>query len=211
MNIGLRYSGFQQIGPYTAFERDEDGNKLDSTYWGKGVPVRAYGWPEPRLIVRYALNDNNSIKASVTRNNQFIHPVTNSGSSLPTDIWVPSTYLVKPQIAWQYSAGYFRNFADNDYEASVEAYYKRMQNQVEYREGYTPSISDPEEDFVFGKGWAYGAELFLKKNNGKFTGWLGYTLAWTWRKFPDLNDGDKFPAKYDRRHDLGCDRYVRPQ
>ncbi|UYQ95198.1 TonB-dependent receptor [Chitinophaga horti] len=202
VNAGLRYSGFQQIGPYTAYERDTDGNKLDSTSWGKGVPVRSYGWPEPRVIVRYAWNNANSLKASVTRNNQFIHLVTNAGSSLPTDIWVPSTYRVKPQIAWQYSAGYFRNFSNNDYEASIEAYFKDMQNQVEYREGYTPSTTDPEEDFVFGKGWAYGAEVFVKKNKGKFTGWLGYTLAWTWRRFPDLNDGNKFPAKYDRRHDL---------
>lgn len=77
-----------------------------------------------------------------------------------------------------------------------------MQNQIEYRQGFTPSIKDPEEEFVFGRGWSYGTELFINKTKGKFTGWIGYTLAWTWRKFPDLNNGNKYPAKYDRRHDL---------
>jgi hypothetical protein len=115
---------------------------------------------------------------------------------------VPSTLLVKPQLSWQYAAGYFKNFKDNAYETSVEVYYKSMQNQIEYREGYTPSIKDPEEEFVFGKGWSYGAEFFINKTKGKFTGWIGYTLAWSWRKFPGLNDGNKYPAKFDRRNDL---------
>ncbi len=132
--------------------RDRDGNKLDSTVYRGGQEVRSYGGPEPRLLLRYAWNDRESVKASVARNNQYIHLVTNAGSTLPTDIWVPSTYLVKPQFSWQYSAGYFRNFADNSWEASVEAYYKDLRNQVEYREGYTPSLKDPEEEFVFGKG-----------------------------------------------------------
>lgn len=202
VNIGLRYSGFRQIGPYTRYTRDRDGNKLDSTVYRGGQEVRSYGGPEPRLLLRYAWNDRESIKASVARNNQYIHLVTNAGSTLPTDIWVPSTYLVKPQFSWQYSAGYFRNFADNSWEASVEAYYKDLRNQVEYREGYTPSLKDPEEEFVFGKGYAYGAELFIHKIKGKLTGWIGYTLAWTWRQFPGLNGGKRFPAKYDRRHDL---------
>lgn len=202
VNIGLRYSGFRQIGPYTRYTRDRDGNKLDSTVYRGGQEVRSYGGPEPRLLLRYAWNDRESVKASVARNNQYIHLVTNAGSTLPTDIWVPSTYLVKPQFSWQYSAGYFRNFADNSWEASVEAYYKDLRNQVEYREGYTPSLKDPEEEFVFGKGYAYGAELFIHKIKGKLTGWIGYTLAWTWRQFPGLNGGKRFPAKYDRRHDL---------
>ncbi|RPD38221.1 TonB-dependent receptor [Chitinophaga barathri] len=201
-NIGLRYSGFRQIGPYTRYTRNQDGNKLDSTVYGRGQEVRSYGGLEPRLLLRYAWNDRESVKASVTRNNQYIHLVTNAGSTLPTDIWVPSTYLVKPQFSWQYSAGYFRNFANNSWEASLEAYYKDMRNQVEYREGYTPSLKDPEEEFVYGKGYAYGAELFIHKIKGKLTGWIGYTLAWTWRQFPALNGGKRFPAKYDRRHDL---------
>lgn len=202
VNIGIRYSGFRQLGPYTRYTRDADGNKLDSVVYGKGANVRSYGGWEPRVILRYAWNNQNSVKAAVTRNNQFIHLVTNAGSTLPTDIWVPSTYRVKPQFSWQYAVGYFRNFNDNAWEASVEAYYKSMENQVEYKEGYTPSLTDPEEDFVFGKGYAYGTEFFVHKIKGKLTGWIGYTLAWTWRQFPALNDGKRFPAKYDRRHDL---------
>jgi hypothetical protein len=129
--------------------------------------------------------------------------VSNSGTTLPTDIWVPSTYRVKPQVGLQYAFGYFRNFNNNMFETSLELYYKSMQNQIEYREGYTPNtLKDPEEDFVFGKGWSYGSELFINKVKGRFTGWIGYTLSWTWRKFPDLNNGEKYPSKYDRRHDL---------
>ena len=84
----------------------------------------------------------------------------------------------------------------------MELYYKRMENQIEYKEGYTPSLNDPENSFVFGKGWSYGAEFYLNKPRGRLTGWIGYTLSWTWRTFPDLNSGVKYPAKYDRRHDL---------
>jgi hypothetical protein len=105
-------------------------------------------------------------------------------------------------MSWQYSLGYYRNLKDNMFEASIEAYYKTMAGQIEYREGYTPSTRDTEEEFVFGRGWSYGAEFFLDKRRGRLTGWIGYTLAWTWRKFPDLNAGMRYPAKYDRRHDL---------
>lgn len=202
VNVGLRYSAFQQIGSYSNYTTDADGNKLDSVVYGKGDAVKTYGGLEPRLTVRYALNDETSIKAAVTRNIQYIHLVTNAGSTLPTDVWVPSTLKVNPQISWQYALGFFKNFKDNMYETSVELYYKQMQNQIEYREGYTPGIEDPEDEFVFGNGWSYGSEFYINKARGKFTGWIGYSLSWTWRKFPQLNDGVKFPAKYDRRHDL---------
>ncbi|MBL7710638.1 MAG: TonB-dependent receptor, partial [Chitinophagaceae bacterium] len=202
INYGVRWSSFTQIGPYKKFTRDINGNKLDSTVYKSFAPVKTYGGFEPRVTVRYAINDETSIKASVTRNLQYIHLVSNSGTTLPTDLWVPSTYIVKPQISWLYAAGLFKNFNDNTWETSLEVYYKDMQNQVEYQEGYTPSLKDPEEEFVFGKGWSYGSELLLNKVKGRFTGWIGYTLSWTWRKFPQLNDGEKYPAKFDRRHDL---------
>jgi CarboxypepD_reg-like domain/TonB dependent receptor/TonB-dependent Receptor Plug Domain len=202
INYGLRWSNFTQIGPYDKFIRDINGNKLDSTHYNSFEKVKSYGGLEPRVTFRYAINDESSVKASVTRNYQYIHLVSNSGNTLPTDLWVPSTYLVRPQLSWLYSAGYFRNFKDNMYETSVEVYFKDMQNQIEYKEGYTPSLNDPEEEFVFGKGWSYGAEFFVNKTKGRFTGWIGYTLSWTWRKFAEVNGGVKFPAKYDRRHDL---------
>ena len=162
----------------------------------------SYSGLEPRFIFRYSWDHVQSVKGGVTRHYQFIHLVSNAGTTLPTDVWVPSTYLVKPQIAWQYTAGYFRNFKENEYEASVAVYYKDMKQQIEYREGYTPSLNDPEIDFVYGNGQAYGMELLLNKQEGRLSGWIGYTLGWTWRKFPGLNDGRRYPAKYDRRHDL---------
>lgn len=202
INYGLRLSGFTQIGPYIKYDRDINGNKTDSTVYKSFQPIKTYGGLEPRFTIRYSLNDETSIKAAISRNYQYIHLVSNSGSTLPTDLWVPSTYIVKPQMSWLYSAGLFKNFKDNKYETSLELYYKDMKNQIEYSNGYTPSLSDPESEFVFGKGWSYGAELFINKVKGKFNGWIGYTLSWTWRKFKDLNDGEKYPAKYDRRHDL---------
>lgn len=203
INAGLRYSWFQQIGPYNIYTTDANGNRTDSTKFSNGQPVKTYGGLEPRFTLRYGINDETSIKASVTRNLQYIHLVSNSGSTLPTDLWVPSTYKVKPQISWLYAAGLFKNFNNNTFETSVELYYKSMQNQIEYEEGYTPNtLEDTEKFFTFGKGWSYGSEFFINKTKGRLTGWIGYTLSYTWRKFPALNFGEKYPAKYDRRHDL---------
>ena len=202
LNYGIRWSNFNQIGPYTHYIRDEDLNKLDSTVYGSFENIQTYNGLEPRITGRYSINATTSVKASVTRNMQFIHLVSNAGTTLPTDLWVPSTIRVKPQLSWQYAAGIFKNFKDNTYETSIELYYKAMDNQIEYKEGYQPGLSDPEVEFVFGKGWSYGSELFINKVNGKLTGWVGYTLSWTWRKFPQLNEGKKYPAKYDRRHDM---------
>ena len=203
INAGLRYSLFEQVGPYKIYQTDDNGNRLDSTVFGRGKAVKNYGGLEPRFTIRYAINDETSIKASVTRNLQYIHLVSNAGTTLPTDIWVPSTYKVQPQKSWLYAAGIFKNFKDNMYETSVEVYYKQMQNQIEYKEGYTPtSLEDTENFFTFGKGWSYGTELFVNKTKGRLTGWVGYSLSWTWRKFAGLNFGEKYPAKFDRRHDM---------
>ena len=203
INIGLRYSWFGQIGPYTAYQYNGAGVIDDSTKYGPGQLVKAYGGLEPRFNMRFKLNDISSIKTSIAKTYQYLHMVSDNGTTLPTDVWVPSTYLVKPEIAWQYSAGYFRNFFNNTVETSVEAYYKTMKNQVQYEAGYVPNnIQDPELSYVFGNGTAYGAEFFINKTRGKFTGWIGYTLAWTYEQFPLLNNGEPFPAKYDRRNDV---------
>ncbi len=203
VNAGLRYAWFGQVGPYTFYKYDGSLNKTDSTKYGSNKLVQAYNGLEPRLNVRYQIDDISSIKASAAKTYQYLHLLSNNGTTLPTDVWVPSTYIVKPQMAWQYSAGYFRNFMDNKLETSVEVYYKDMQNQVQYKDGYTPnSLVDPELSYVFGRGTAYGAEFFVNKTQGKFTGWVGYTLSWTYQKFALLNNGNSFPAKYDRRHDI---------
>lgn len=202
LNLGLRYSSFQQVGRYTKYIKDGNGNKIDSVVYGKGQTVQNYGGFEPRATIRFELNETSSLKAAVTHNLQYIHLVTNAGTTLPTDLWVPSTSIVQPQISWQYALGYFKNFKEGMFETSLEAYYKTMDHQIEYREGYTPSLKDPEEEFVFGKGWSYGTELFINKIKGRLTGWVGYTLSWTMRKFKDLNDGMTYPSRNDRRHDL---------
>ncbi len=203
INAGLRESIFQQVGPYKSYTTDVNGNRVDSVEYKKGQPVRTYFGFEPRVTLRYALNDETSVKAAVTRNFQYIHLVSNAGTTLPTDIWVPSTIKVKPQESWLYALGLFKNFNDNTYETSLEVYYKDLRNQIEYEEGYTPaSLEDTENFFTFGKAKSYGAELFINKSRGRLTGWIGYTLSWTFRKFAALNFGDEYPAKYDRRHDL---------
>ncbi len=202
LNIGLRYSRFQQVGRYTKYIRDANGNKIDSIVYSKGQSVQVYGGFEPRATLRYELNETSSFKAAITHNLQYIHLVTNAGTTLPTDLWVPSTSIVQPQVSWQYAIGYFKNFKEGMFETSVEAYYKTMDHQIEYREGYTPSLKDPEEEFVFGKGWSYGTELFVNKVKGRLTGWVGYTLSWTMRRFKDLNNGLAYPSRNDRRHDL---------
>ncbi len=203
INAGLRYSMFAQAGPYTRYAYDANGNATDSATYGGGDIVKSYGGLEPRCNLRFELSDRSSLKTSVSRTYQYLHMVSNNGSTLPTDVWVPSTYNVRPQVAWQYSAGYFQNFLDNKLETSVEIYYKEMQNQIQYKDGFVPNtLEDPERSYTFGRGTAYGAEFFINKTQGKFTGWIGYTLSWTLQKFPMLNNGETFPAKYDRRHDI---------
>ncbi len=205
INAGMRYSWFRQVGEYKIYTTDADLNRTDSIVFKNGETVKLYGGFEPRLTIRYALTDETSVKASVSRNMQYTHLVSNAGTTLPTDLWVPSTFIVQPQKSWLYAAGLYKNFKDNMYETSVELYYKTMQNQIEYKEGYTPNtLEDTENSFVFGKGWSYGAEFFVNKTRGRLTGWIGYTIGWVWRKFPGLNYGEKYPAKYDRRNDMSA-------
>jgi hypothetical protein len=206
LNIGCRYSLFAHVGPFTRYVKDPTTNKnSDTLVYAPGEIVKLYHGPEPRLSARYTLDKVSSIKAGFTRNLQFVHLASLSAVSLPTDVWVPSTDRVQPQLGYQYSVGYFRNFKENTYETSVEVYYKDMQNQVEYKEGALPDddVKDNvDNNFTFGRGWSYGVELFLKKRTGDFNGWIGYTLAWTKRKFENLNNGEVFYAKFDRRHDI---------
>lgn len=158
---------------------------------------------EPRATIKVGIDSNSSLKASFTQINQFLHLVSASNASLPTDIWVPSTQRTKPQSSIQYAIGYYRNFKNNLFESSVELYYKKMDNQVLFAEGtQTTVLTSADSMLVYGEGESYGAEFFLKKNYGRLTGWISYTLSWTNQKFEDLNFGEEFPFKYDRRHIL---------
>lgn len=202
---GLRYSYFVQVGPFDRYMKDAiNGQTTNIVHYNSHEVVSHYGGLEPRINARYEINSKSSVKASYTYNLQYIHLASLSAVTLPTDTWVPCSELVKPQKGTQYSMGYFRNFKDNTYEASVEIYYKTMLNQIEYKDGALPAgdVNDnADNQFTFGKGEAYGIEFFLKKRLGKFNGWVGYTLSYTDRIFPELNGGKTFYAKYDRRHD----------
>lgn len=201
---GLRYSWFIQVGKFDRYVKDIQGTTTDTIHYGPGEKVKAYGGIEPRISMRYTIDKASSVKASFTQNYQYVHLASLSSVSLPTDIWVPSSDLVKPQLGHQYAIGYFRNFKEDTYETSVELYYKKMENQVEYKEGALPedNVNDnADNSFTFGNGESYGAEFFVKKRTGKLTGWVGYTLSWTTRTFPQINNGETFYAKYDRRHD----------
>ncbi len=159
---------------------------------------------QPRIAARYLISDQMSLKASYVRMAQFIHLLTNSGIGLPTDLWVPATERIRPQRSEQFAIGMARNLG-NQYELSLEGYFKNMYNLIEYREG--ASFIDVNQDWqnrvTVGDGQSYGAELLIQKKKGRTTGWLGYTLSWTYRQFDELNFGKRFPYKYDRRHDIG--------
>ena len=203
INAGLRLSYFSQVGPFTEYLYDFQGKVNDSVVYKLGENVVDYTGLEPRLSLRYKIDKFSSVKASYTVSNQYVHMVSNAGTTLPTDLWVGSSKNVKPQIGTQYAIGYFRNFRKNTYESSLEFYYKDLQNQLEFRDGYVPDLStDIEKEFVFGKGWSYGMEVFFKRRRGKLNGWIGYTLSRTMRQFEDLNDGKAYPYRYDRTHDF---------
>lgn len=205
VSAGLRYSYFMMVGPFDRYVQDVTGRVIDTISYGKLKKVKDYGGLEPRISLRYILDEQSSVKASFTQNYQYVHLATLSPISLPTDIWVPCSDVVKPQLGWQYAVGYFRNFRDNMFETSVELYYKKMLNQVEFAPGALPEDNvnnNTDNNFVFGTGESYGAEFFFKKRVGKLNGWIGYTLSWTYRTFPDIDNGKAFPARYDRRHDI---------
>jgi hypothetical protein len=159
--------------------------------------------PEPRLGLRYKLDENNSFKLSYSRMVQYMHLVSSSSLTLPTDLWYPVSNHIRPGISDQYSVGYYHTLPEQSIGFTAEAYYKRMKNLVEYREGAQLVLNDDfESELLHGRGEAYGLELLLTKTKGRFTGWLGYSLAWSTRQFDSLNKGKTYYSRFDRRHDL---------
>ena len=203
VEAGVRSSWFDYMGAGTAYTFDADGDVASEKQYGDWESIQQYGGWEPRLSLRYQLNAVSSIKASVNRNLQYMHLLSNSTTGTPTDIWMPSTNNIEPQVADQVALGYFRNFADNMFELSVETYYKRMDHLIDYRNGADLFFNKTvESELVYGKGKAYGVELLLRKNRGRLTGWVSYTLSRTLREFDAVNDGAAYPARQDRIHDL---------
>jgi hypothetical protein len=200
---GIRMSTFSNIGAYDVKSYNEEDEVISTTSYGSGDIYNTYLNFEPRFSASYLLNNTSSVKASYNRMNQYLHLLSNSTASAPTDIWIPSTELVKPSVADQVAIGYFKNFKDNAYEFSVETYYKWLDNLVEYEDGAETFLNeDIEAELEFGQGRAYGIEFYLKKNTGRFKGWVSYTLSKSERQFDNINNGAWFSARQDRTHDL---------
>ena len=163
-----------------------------------------YSSVQPRISTLFLLPRRWALKASFAQMQQYIQQLSNSGAGLPTDLWLPSTSLVRPQKAWQVAVGIARTIESHDLDVSIETYYKDMDGLIEYKEGsnFVGSSSDWESTVTAGRGWAYGAEFFVHRKRGTVTGWVGYTLSWSKRRVAELNGGEVYPHEYDRRHDF---------
>jgi hypothetical protein len=203
INYGLRAGLFTVLGPGAFYTYDSSGNATDTVNYGSGQVVKNYFNLEPRFSMSYQLTDNSSVKFAYTRTVQNLHLLSNSTSSNPTDVWIPSSNNVKPEIADQVSAGWFRNFDDNQYEFSTEIYYRNMQNQIDYKNGAQLIANvNVESQLIFGKGRSYGMEFFIKKKVGRLSGWVSYTLSRTERLFTEVNNDSWYPANQDRTNNL---------
>ncbi len=203
-DLGIRLSTFSYFGGDNKFYNlDANHNITDTLTYGAGQIVNTYVNPEPRVSASYQLGESSSIKAAYARNTQYLHLLSNSTTSNPTDKWVASNNIIKPEIADQLSLGYARNFKDNIYECSAETYYKAMQNQVDYKDNAQVLTNDAiEPQLRFGQGRAYGIELLAKKNEGRFTGWVSYTLSRTEVQIDGINKNAWYPAHQDQTHNF---------
>ena len=199
---GVRYSGFDLIGG-KSYTYDDNGDKLTEETHDRWESSSYQFGIEPRLSMSYVISERNSIKLAYDRNYQYIHQLSNSTTSSPTDVWVPSSNNIKPQVADQIALGYYQNVKKNTYQISAEVYYKKLHNQIDYRNGANLLLNNlVEGELVYGNGTAYGLELMLQKKKGKLTGWISYTLSRSLRQFDDINEGRVFSARQDRIHDL---------
>ena len=203
VTYGLRLSAFSPLGQGSFYTYNADGSTKDTSTYGNWKVVKTYAYLEPRIATSFKLNDNQSIKVSYTRNIQNLHLLSNATGASPTDLWIGSSNNVKPEIADQEALGYYQNFHNNVYEFSAEVYYKTMQNQIDYKNGAELRANENvESQLLFGKGRAYGLELFFKKKYGKFNGWIGYTLSKTERQVEGINKGQWYNAMQDRTHEI---------
>lgn len=198
INVGLRANVYAHIGPYTDFQ--DTGNII----YKKNNIIKTYSGIEPRFFSRYLINKQSSVKLSVTRNIQYLNQIPVLSFGIPADLQIPASLYVKPQGSWHFSGGYFRNISENNWELSMEVYYKTLENQLEFKNGIATTFTNSmfEKELLTGKGWTYGAEWKLSKKIGKLTGWISYNLAWSYRQFDQINQGNPFLALNDRRHDV---------
>lgn len=210
LQYGIRYSNYSYLGEGTAVILDENNvvpgvrkPVSDFEAFSKGEIIQNYGNFEPRFSMNIGINKGSSVKISYNRLAQYLHLLSNTTASSPLDVWTPSSNNIKPQLADQVALGVFKNFKNNMFESSIEVYYKKLQNQVDYVRNadllLNPAV---EADLLPGQGRAYGAEFYLKKNQGVFNGWISYTLARTERLVDGINNNEWFPARIDKTHNL---------
>ncbi len=212
--LGLRFVHYLSLGPglelnfLPGLPRSLE-SISDSSHFGNNQLIHKYSGIEPRLAFRYNLNEVSSIKMSYTHIDQFINLISNNSVMAPTDTWTLSNANIKPLICNQFAIGYFRNFAQNSYEVSIESYYKALRNVIEYKNGAQILLNDHiETDLLNARGFGYGIELYLKKNTGVVTGWISYTFSRSWLQTsgstPDqmINNNKYYPSNFDRPHNL---------
>lgn len=204
VTYGLRITAFSILGEGDYFNVNANGEVTDTLHYAKGTFVKTYLSPEPRVALSYRMGATSSVKASYVRNAQNLHLISNSTASSPTDKWVASTNIIKPELSDLVAIGYYRNIFDNQFEITTELYYKTMKNQIDYRDGANVFLNSDaiETQLLFGKGRAYGWELQVKKVAGKLTGWLSYTLSKTEKRINGINNNQWYNAKQDRTHDV---------
>lgn len=208
IRAGIRLSQFMYLGPGKVYLFNREPGKqgiLDSSYsTQKGEVVANYINPEPRLGFKYQINNTSSIKGGYNRMVQNLHLISNTAASVPFDVWQPTTNNIKPEIADQIALGYFRNFNGNqEFETSIEGYYKTLKNQVDYIDGASLLLNELlEADLLSGIGRAYGLEAYIKKSSGNLTGWISYTLSRSERKVVGINDGEWYANRFDRMHNM---------
>lgn len=204
LNYGIRVSSFSLLGNgKNTYSYNSEGDVIDTTVYTNNKFIKTYPILEPRVSFSYIYSKSASIKAAYARNAQYIHLVSNTTTASPTDLWIPSSLNTKPEISDQFSIGWFKNFKENKYEFNVETYYKSMQNQIDYRNGANLQANELiEGELLYGIGRAYGLELILKKKQGKFTGWLAYTISRSEKKISGISNNEWYVAKQDRTHDI---------
>lgn len=212
--LGVRYSHFSALGPGTINTYMSDKPRTpatiaDSTYYGRNQIMTTFHGPEYRASLRYKISNVSSVKASYNRTRQYIHMLSNTVSVSPTDTWKLSDPNVRPQVADQVSVGYYKNMRQDVFEFSAEAYYKWIENILDYKTGASLLVNENiDQQILQGNGKAYGIELLLRKRSGKVSGWLGYSYSRTFIQLDGttpserINRGRYFPANYDKPHDI---------
>jgi outer membrane receptor for ferrienterochelin and colicin len=203
VTYGARLEASSAIGKGDFFNVGAAGQVIDTIHNGSGQILKTYVNPEFRFGVSYQLDPNTSVKASYAGNTQNMHLISSGSAGLPTDKWVLSNNMIRPERSHQVSVGYYKNLRDDKYELTVEAYYKALQNQIDYRDGANVlSNGTIETELLYGKGRAYGVEWLLRKKQGRLTGWIGYTLSKSERKIDGINNDQWYNAYQDRTHDI---------